>query len=43
MLIILIEEGITVIVEGLLGFLDKVDDFVQDTLSLHRPNDTVAY
>ena len=37
------EEGITVIVEGLPGFLDKVGDFVQDTLSSRGPNDTVAY
>jgi hypothetical protein len=29
-------------VEGLLGFLDKVSDFVQDTLSLDRLNDSVA-
>jgi hypothetical protein len=37
------EEGITVIIEGLPGFLDKVGDFVRDTLSSHGPNDTVAY
>ena len=43
MLIILTEEGITVIIEGLLGFLNKVGDFVQDMLSLHRLNDLVTY
>jgi hypothetical protein len=37
------EEGITVIIEGLPGFLDKVGDFVRGTLSSHGPNDTVAY
>jgi hypothetical protein len=41
--IILIEEGITMIIEGLLRFLDKVGDYIQDTLSLHGPNDSVAY
>ena len=43
MLITLTEEGITVIIEGLPGFLNKVDDYVQDTLSSRRPNDSVAY
>ena len=43
MSITLIEEGISVIVEGLPRFLDKVSDFIQDTLSLHGPNDLVAY
>jgi hypothetical protein len=43
MSIVLTEEGITTIVEGLPGFLDKVGDYVQDTLSSHRPNDSVAY
>ena len=43
MLIILTEEDITVIIEGLLGFLDKVGNFVQDTLSLYRLNDSVTY
>jgi hypothetical protein len=43
MSITLTEEGITVIIEGLPGFLNKVGDFIRDTLSLHRPNDTVAY
>jgi hypothetical protein len=37
------EEGITVIVEGLPGFLDKVGDYVQDTQSSRRPNDSVTY
>ena len=37
------EEGITAIVEGLPGFLDKVGDYVQDTLSSRGPNDSVAY
>ena len=37
------EEGITAIVEGLPGFLDKVGDFVRDTLSSRGPNDSVAY
>jgi hypothetical protein len=37
------EEGITAIVEGLLGFLDEVGDFVRDTLSSRGPNDSVAY
>ena len=37
------EEGITTIVEGLPGFLDKVGDYVRDTLSLRGPNDSVAY
>jgi hypothetical protein len=43
MSITLTEEGITVIVEGLPGFLDKVGDYVQDTLSSHGPNDSVTY
>ena len=43
MLIILTEEGITVIIEGLPRFLDKVDDYVQNTLSLRRLNDLVTY
>ena len=43
MSIVLTEEGITVIIEGLPGFLDKVGDFVQDTLSLRRLNDSVTY
>ena len=43
MLITLTEEGITVIVEGLPGFLDKVGDYVRDTLSSRGPNDSVAY
>ena len=43
MSITLTEEGITVIIEGLPRFLDKVGDYVQDTLSLHRLNDSVAY
>ena len=43
MLIILTEEGITVIIEGLLRFLDKVDNYVQNTLSLCRLNDLVTY
>jgi hypothetical protein len=38
-----IEEGISAIVEGLPRFLDKVGDFVRDTLSLRRLNDLVAY
>jgi hypothetical protein len=37
------EEGISAIVEGLPGFLDKVGDFVRDTLSSCGPNDSVAY
>ena len=37
------EEGIGAIVEGLPGFLDKVGDFVRDTLSSRGPNDSVAY
>jgi hypothetical protein len=37
------EEGISAIVEGLPGFLDKVGDFVRDTLSSRGPNDSVAY
>jgi hypothetical protein len=43
MSIVLTEEGITVIVEGLPGFLDKVGDYIQDTLSSRGPNDSVAY
>jgi hypothetical protein len=43
MSITLTEEGITAIVEGLPGFLDKVGDYVQDTLSSSGPNDSVAY
>ena len=43
MLIILTEESITVIIEGLLGFLNKVSDFVQDILSLYRLNYSVTY
>ena len=43
MSITLTEEGITVIIEGLPGFLDKVGDYVQDTLSLYRLNDSVTY
>ena len=43
MSIIPTEEGITTIVEGLPGFLDKVGDYVQDTLSLYRLNDSVTY
>jgi hypothetical protein len=43
MSITLTEEGITAIVEGLLGFLDKVGDFIQDTLSSRRLNDSVTY
>ena len=43
MSITLIEGGITVIVEGLPGFLDKVGDYVQDTLSLRGLNDSVTY
>ena len=43
MSITLTEEGITVIVEGLPGFLDKVGNYVQDTLSSQGPNDSVAY
>ena len=43
MSITLTEEGITVIIEGLPGFLDKVGDFVQDILSLRRLNDLVTY
>ena len=43
MSITLTEEGITAIVEGLPGFLDKVGDFVRDTLSSRGPNDSVAY
>src|SRR5712672_2021227 len=31
------EEGISAIVEGLPGFLDKVGDFVRDTLSSRGP------
>jgi hypothetical protein len=31
------------IIEGLPGFLDKVGDFVRDTLSLYGLNDSVAY
>ena len=31
------------IIEGLLGFLDKVGDFIQDILSSHGPNDSVVY
>jgi hypothetical protein len=42
MLITLSEEGITAIVEGLPGFLDKVGDFVRDTLSSRGQNDSVA-
>jgi hypothetical protein len=43
MSIILTEEGITMIIEGLPGFLDKVGDYIQDTLSSRGPNDSVAY
>ena len=43
MSITLTEEGITAIVEGLPGFLDKVGDYVRDTLSSRGPNDSVAY
>jgi hypothetical protein len=43
MLITLTEEGITVIIEGLPRFLDKVGDYVQDILSSRRPNDSVTY
>jgi hypothetical protein len=43
MSITLTEEGISAIVEGLPGFLDKVGDFVRDTLSLYRLNDSVTY
>jgi hypothetical protein len=41
--ITLTEEGITAIMEGLPGFLDKVGDFVQDILSSRGLNDLVAY
>jgi hypothetical protein len=43
MSITLIEEGISAIVEGLPRFLDKVGDFIQDTLSLCRLNNLVSY
>ena len=43
MSIILIEEGIIIVVEGLLDFLDKMGDFVQDILFLCRLNDLVVY
>jgi hypothetical protein len=43
MLIILTEEGITMIIEGLPRFLDKVGDYIQDTLSSYGPNDSVTY
>ena len=43
MSITLTEEGITVVIEGLLRFLDKVGDYVQDMLSLLRLNDSVTY
>jgi hypothetical protein len=43
MSIILTEEGITVIIEGLPRFLDKVGNYIQDTLSLYRLNDSVTY
>jgi hypothetical protein len=43
MSIVLTKEGITMIIEGLLRFLDKVGDYVQDTLSLYRLNDSVTY
>ena len=43
MSIILKEEGITVIIEGLLRFLNKVGNYVQDILSLCRLNDSVTY
>jgi hypothetical protein len=42
-LIVPTEEGITVIIEGLPGFLDKVGDYIQDTLSSRGPNDSVTY
>ena len=43
MSITLTEEGITVIIEGLLRFLDKVGNYIQDILSLYRLNDSVTY
>ena len=43
MLIILIEESITVIIEGLSRFLDKVGNYVQDILSSRRLNDLATY
>jgi hypothetical protein len=42
-LIILIEEGITIIIEGLPRFLDKVGNYIQNILSLYRPNNSVTY
>ena len=43
MSITLTAKGITAIVEGLPGLLDKVGDFIQDTLSSRGLNDSVAY
>jgi hypothetical protein len=43
MSITLIEEGISVIIEGLLKFLNKVSDFIYDMLSLYRLNNLVTY
>jgi len=43
MSIIPTEEGIGAIMDRLPGFLDKVGDFVRDTLSSRGPNDSVAY
>jgi hypothetical protein len=31
------------IIEGLPGFLNKVGDYIQDTLSLYRLNNSVTY
>jgi hypothetical protein len=43
MSITLTEGGITVIIEGLPRFLDKVGNYIQDILSLYRLNDSVTY
>jgi hypothetical protein len=37
------EEGWSSIMDGLGGFLNKVGDFVQDTLSSRGPNDLVVH
>jgi hypothetical protein len=43
MSITLTEEGIGAIVDSLPRFLDKVGDFIRDTLSSRGPNNLVAY
>jgi hypothetical protein len=43
MSITLTEEGIGAIVDSLPGSLDKVSDFIRDTLSSRGPNDSVTH